>query len=114
MDCFVASLLAMTKEKRQGEKMPDRLKGKRAVVTAAAAGIGRACAVAFAREGATVIATDINESGIASLTKEGIAEGGKLDVRSTADVNAFAKRVGKVDILLNAAGFVHHGTILEC
>jgi 2-keto-3-deoxy-L-fuconate dehydrogenase len=94
--------------------MADRLKGKRAVITAAAAGIGRACAIAFAREGATVIATDINESGIASLAKEGIAETAKLDVRSTADVNAFAKRVGKVDILLNAAGFVHHGTILEC
>ncbi len=81
---------------------------------AAAAGIGRACAIAFAREGATVIATDINEAGIAGLTKEGIAEVAKLDVRNTADVNAFAKRVGKVDILLNAAGFVHHGTILEC
>ena len=94
--------------------MADRLKGKRAVVTAAAAGIGRACAIAFAREGATVIATDINEGGIAGLTKEGIAEVAKLDVRNTADVNAFAKRIGKVDILLNAAGFVHHGTILEC
>ena len=54
--------------------MADRLKGKRAVITAAAAGIGRACAIAFAREGATVIATDINEAGIAGLTKEGIAE----------------------------------------
>jgi 2-keto-3-deoxy-L-fuconate dehydrogenase len=94
--------------------MSDRLKGKRAVVTAAAAGIGRACAIAFAREGASVIATDINESGIASLTREGIAEVAKLDVRNTADVNAFAKRIGKIDILLNAAGFVHHGTILEC
>src|SRR6186997_2361310 len=94
--------------------MSDRLKGKRAVVTAAAAGIGRACAIAFAREGATVIATDINESGIATLAKEGIAETARLDVRNTAEVNAFAKRVGKIDILLNAAGFVHHGTILEC
>src|ERR1043165_5981004 len=94
--------------------MADRLKGKRAVVTAAAAGIGRACAIAFAREGATVIATDINEARIAGLPKEGIAEVAKLDVRNTADVNAFAKRIGKVDILLNAAGFVHHGTILEC
>ena len=56
--------------------MSDRLKGKRAVVTAAAAGIGRACAIAFAREGATVIATDINESGIATLGKEGVAEDG--------------------------------------
>ena len=94
--------------------MSDRLKGKRAVVTAAAAGIGRACAIAFAREGATVIATDINESGIANLNKEGIAETARLDVRNTADVNAFAQRVGKIDILLNAAGFVHHGTILDC
>ncbi|GIQ76702.1 SDR family oxidoreductase [Bradyrhizobium sp. RD5-C2] len=94
--------------------MSNRLKGKRAVVTAAAAGIGRACAIAFAREGATVIATDINESGIATLGKDGIAETARLDVRSTAEVNAFAKRVGKIDILLNAAGFVHHGTILEC
>ncbi len=94
--------------------MPNRLKGKRAVVTAAAAGIGRACAIAFAREGATVIATDINELGIASLAKEGVGETTKLDVRNTDDVNAFARRVGKIDILLNAAGFVHHGTILEC
>jgi 2-keto-3-deoxy-L-fuconate dehydrogenase len=103
-----------TKNSKENKKMADRLKGKRAVITAAAAGIGRACAIAFAREGATVIATDINESGIAGLAKEGIAETAKLDVRNTADVNAFAKRVGKIDILLNAAGFVHHGTILEC
>src|SRR6201992_1599653 len=94
--------------------MSDRLRAKRACVTAAAAGSARACAIAFAREGATVIATDINEKGIADLTKEGIAETAKLDVRNTADVNAFAKRVGKIDILLNAAGFVHHGTIMEC
>src|SRR5262249_28691939 len=94
--------------------MSDRLKGKRAVVTAAAAGIGRACAIAFAREGAAVIATDIDEKGIATLTKEGVAETARLDVRNTADVDAFAKRVGKIDVLLNAAGFVHHGTILEC
>ena len=74
-----------------------------------------------ARNGITVntispgyIATDINESGIATLSKDGIAETARLDVRSTADVNSFAKRVGKIDILLNAAGFVHHGTILEC
>src|SRR3954453_13013796 len=94
--------------------MSDRLKGKRAVVTAAAAGIGRACAIAFAREGATVIATDIDEKGIAILAREGIAETAKLDVRNTADVNAFAQRTGRTDILLNAAGFVHHGTILDC
>ena len=94
--------------------MSDRLKGKRAVVTAAAAGIGRACAIAFVREGATIIGTDIDEKGLATLAKEGVAETTRLDVRSTADVDAFAKRVGRIDVLLNAAGFVHHGTILDC
>ena len=54
--------------------MSDRLKGKRAFVTAASAGIGRACAIAFAREGATVIATDVDEKGLAALKSEGIAE----------------------------------------
>jgi 2-keto-3-deoxy-L-fuconate dehydrogenase len=94
--------------------MSDRLKGKRAFVTAAAVGIGRACAVAFAREGATVFATDIDESKLAALKSEGIAEVAKLDARDSAAVAAMAKRAGKTDILLNAAGFVHHGTVLEC
>jgi 2-keto-3-deoxy-L-fuconate dehydrogenase len=94
--------------------MSDRLKGKRAFVTAGAAGIGRACALAFAREGATVFATDIDDKGLASLTSEGVAEVAKLDVRDSAAVAAMADRAGRVDILLNAAGFVHHGTILEC
>ena len=94
--------------------MGDRLKGKRAFVTAGAAGIGRACALAFAREGATVFATDIDEKGLGSLAKEGVSEVARLDVRDTASVGAMAKRVGNVDILLNAAGFVHHGTVLEC
>src|SRR5213075_161977 len=94
--------------------MSDRLKGKRAFVTAAAAGIGRACALAFAREGATVFATDINETKLADLKREGIAEIAKLDARDSAAVAAIAKRAGKTDILLNAAGFVHHGTVLDC
>ncbi len=94
--------------------MSDRLKGKRAFVTAAAAGIGRACALAFAREGASVFATDIDEKALASLAKDGVSETARLDVRDTAAVAAMAKRVGKVDILLNAAGFVHHGTVLDC
>ena len=94
--------------------MADRLKGKRAFITAGAAGIGRACALAFTREGATVIATDIDEAGLASLKKEGVAEIYKLDVRDSAAVNAMASKVGKVDILLNAAGFVHNGTVLDC
>jgi 2-keto-3-deoxy-L-fuconate dehydrogenase len=94
--------------------MSDRLKGKRAFVTAAAVGIGRACAVAFAREGATVFATDIDEEKLALLKQEGVAEVARLDVRDTAAITAMAKRAGKTDILLNAAGFVHHGTVLDC
>jgi 2-keto-3-deoxy-L-fuconate dehydrogenase len=94
--------------------MGDRLKGKRAFVTAAAAGIGRASAIAFAREGASVFATDIDEKNLAALKSEGISDLAKLDVRDTAAVAAMAKRVGNVDILLNAAGFVHNGTVLEC
>jgi 2-keto-3-deoxy-L-fuconate dehydrogenase len=94
--------------------MSDRLKGKRAFVTAGAAGIGRACAIAFAREGASVFATDIDEKALASLAKDGVSEVAPLDVRDSAAVAEMAKRVGKIDILLNAAGFVHHGTVLEC
>jgi len=94
--------------------MSDRLKGKRAFVTAAAAGIGRACALAFAREGATVFATDIDETKLADLKREGVAETAKLDARDSAAVAAIAKRAGPTDILLNAAGFVHHGTVLDC
>ena len=94
--------------------MRDRLKGKRALVTAAAAGIGRASAIAFAREGATVFATDIDEKGLAALAGEGVKDVARLDVRDTSAVGAIARRVGKIDILLNAAGFVHHGTVLDC
>ena len=94
--------------------MSDRLKGKRAFVTAAAVGIGRACAVAFAREGATVFATDIDEPKLEALKGEGVAEVARLDVRDSAAVAAMARRAGKTDILLNAAGFVHHGTVLDC
>src|SRR3954452_23500432 len=94
--------------------MSDRLKGKRAFVTAAAVGIGRACAVAFAREGATVFATDIDETKLGALKSEGIAEVAKLDARDSVAVAAMAKRAGRTDILLKAAGFVHHGTLLDC
>jgi 2-keto-3-deoxy-L-fuconate dehydrogenase len=94
--------------------MSDRLKGKRAFVTAGAMGIGRACAIAFAREGATVIATDIDEKALALLAKDGVSEVARLDVRDSAAVDAMAERVGKIDILLNAAGFVHNGTVLDC
>jgi 2-dehydro-3-deoxy-L-fuconate 4-dehydrogenase len=94
--------------------MGDRLKGKVAVCTAAGAGIGRATAVALAREGARVIATDVNEALLGDLKGAGIAECAKLDVLDAQAVEALAKRLGSVDVLFNAAGFVHHGTVLEC
>ena len=90
--------------------MAGRLVGKTAVMTAAAAGIGRATAEAFAREGARVIATDIDLAGLAGL--EG--EKRKLDVRSTEAVEGLAREVGPIDVLFNCAGFVHHGTALDC
>jgi 2-keto-3-deoxy-L-fuconate dehydrogenase len=96
--------------------MADRLKHKTAIVTAAAQGIGRACAVAFAAEGAKVIATDIDTGKLDSLKAE---SGGKitirrLDVTKKDEIDSFAEETGAVDVLLNCAGFVHHGTILDC
>ncbi|WP_213686073.1 SDR family oxidoreductase [Roseicyclus sp.] len=90
-----------------------RLKGKRAFLTAAGAGIGRATARAFAAEGAEVIATDIDADAVAELTAEGI-RACQLDVTDGQAVQNMAKDIGRVDILFNCAGFVHHGTILEC
>ena len=91
-----------------------RLKGKTALVTAAGAGIGRASAVAFAREGAKVIATDIDELALDEVAEiEGI-ESRLLDVTSSEAVTAVVGELGSIDILLNCAGFVHHGSILAC
>jgi 2-keto-3-deoxy-L-fuconate dehydrogenase len=92
--------------------MSGLLAGKRAVVTAAAQGIGRAAAEAFRREGASVIATDINETKLAEVAAAGI-DVAKLDVLSEAAIKDFAARIGAVDVLFNCAGFVHAGTILE-
>jgi 2-keto-3-deoxy-L-fuconate dehydrogenase len=90
----------------------NRLKGKRAFLTAAGAGIGEATAIAFAAEGAEVIATDLNPRLIAGLKEKGVKETHTLDVRDSAAVNGLAEKVGPVDILFNCAGFVHHGTVL--
>jgi 2-keto-3-deoxy-L-fuconate dehydrogenase len=90
--------------------MAGRLAGKVAVLTAAAAGIGRATAEAFAAEGAKVIATDLNLDGLKGLA----GEPRQLDVRSSEAVAALAREVGPIDVLFNCAGFVHHGTILDC
>src|SRR5271167_2568173 len=91
-------------------RMAGRLAGKTALMTAAAAGIGRATAEAFQREGARVIATDIDVDGLAGLD----ADKRKLDVRSSEAVQALAREIGAIDVLFNCAGFVHHGTVLDC
>jgi 2-keto-3-deoxy-L-fuconate dehydrogenase len=91
-----------------------RLNGKVAFVTAAAQGIGRATALAFAREGAKVWATDINEQKLAELKgREGI-ETRRLDVLKDGDIGNLAKEVGTPNVIFNCAGFVHHGTIQQC
>jgi len=93
--------------------MTGRLQGKRAFITAVAQGIGRACAEAFAREGAEVVATDINAAKLEELSgRKGISVR-CLDARDPAAITATARDVGPIDALLNVAGFVHSGTVLE-
>ena len=90
--------------------MAGRLKGKIAVVTAAGQGIGRAIAEAFVAEGATVYASDLARDKLDDLKR---AKKAKLDVLSNRAVEAYAAMVGEIDILVNVAGFVHHGTVLD-
>ena len=90
-----------------------RMDGKRALVTAAGQGIGRASALAMAREGAHVIATDVNEAALASLAAEGL-ETRVLNVRDPQSIAATIAAAGRVDALFNCAGFVAAGTILDC
>jgi 2-keto-3-deoxy-L-fuconate dehydrogenase len=91
--------------------MAGRLKGKIAVVTAAGQGIGRAIAEMFVAEGATVYASDVDRSKLDGLAR---AKKAKLNVLSTRAVDAYAAKIGEIDILVNVAGYVHHGTVLEC
>ncbi len=94
--------------------MGDRLSGKTALVTAAAQGIGRATALAFAAEGAEVTATDINLDRLEELSgTPGIAVR-RLDVMDPQAVNSLATEMPPLDVLCNVAGFVHNGTILDC
>jgi 2-keto-3-deoxy-L-fuconate dehydrogenase len=95
----------------KGSAMTQRLANKIALVTAAGQGIGRATAEAYAREGARVIATDINEANLATLAGCTVR---RLDVTDPAAIAALAAELGPIDILFNCAGFVDGGTILDC
>ncbi len=94
--------------------MSGRLQGKTCLITAAAQGIGRATALAFAREGANVIATDINQAKLGELAGTAGIVTRRLDVMDQPAIAEMAQGVGPVDVLANCAGFVHHGTILDC
>lgn len=89
------------------------LEGKTVLVTAAAQGIGRASALAFARAGCKVYATDINEKALAELGGENRIVTHRLDVLDNAAVREAVDGIGPVDVLFNCAGYVHSGTILE-
>ena len=92
-----------------------RLENKNIVVTAAAQGIGRSTAIAFAKEGANVIATDINEEKLNEIkANHSNIETYKLDSTNKLDVENFCSSINNINILFHAVGFVHHGTILDC
>ncbi|MEQ8847690.1 SDR family oxidoreductase [Botrimarina sp.] len=95
--------------------MSDRLQGKRALLTAAGQGIGRATALAFAREGASVVATDIDAGALESLAAAAPGvQTAVLDARDASAIERVAADSGPLDVLFSCAGFVHHGTILDC
>src|SRR5688572_10924547 len=94
--------------------MAGRLAGKTAFITAAGQGIGRGAALAFAKEGAQVWATDLNPKLLAEIEGKDVIRTRALDATDEPAINKLAAEVGAVDVLFNCAGFVHHGTILDC
>ena len=92
-----------------------KLENKNIIVTAAGQGIGRATAIAYSKEGANVTATDINEKTLKSLNEEfPNIKVSTLDSTKNDAINNFFSKIDKVDVLFNAVGYVHHGTIMEC
>ena len=92
-----------------------RLDGKEVIITAAGQGIGKATAITFHNEGANVTATDINENTLSELNKEyPKIKVKKLDSTKNEDIKEFINTFSNIDVLFNAVGFVHHGTILDC
>jgi NAD(P)-dependent dehydrogenase (short-subunit alcohol dehydrogenase family) len=94
--------------------MANRLQGKRALVTAAGAGMGRAAVLAFVREGAQVVATDVNAASLEQYKENPAGHASRLDVTDPKAVEEFAAATGAVDVLFNCAGWVHQGSLLEC
>jgi len=94
--------------------MANRLQGRKALITAAGQGMGRAAAFAFAREGAQVIATDVNPALLQAFAGNAAITTSRLDVTDEKEVQAFVEKTGAVDILFNCAGWVHQGSILDC
>src|SRR5215470_17127000 len=92
----------------------NRLQGKTALVTAAGQGMGHAAALAFAREGASVVATDVKPELLQAFKDKPNIRTSRLDVLDDKEVAAFVEATGAVDILFNCAGWVHQGSILEC
>ena len=92
-----------------------KLENKNIIVTAAGQGIGRATAIAYSKEGANVTATDINEKTLKSLNEEfPNIKVSILDSTKNDEIKVFYSKIDKVDVLFNAVGYVHHGTIMEC
>jgi 2-keto-3-deoxy-L-fuconate dehydrogenase len=97
-----------------GRSVSGKLQRKTALVTAAAQGIGRATALAYAREGAAVIATDINAGKLGEIASTAGVKTRRLDVTDPSAIASLANEIATPHVLVNCAGFVHHGTILDC
>lgn len=95
------------------ESVLHRLTNKKTLVTGAGAGIGRAIAASFAAEGAIVTATDREPASFDELRAQGVADAIVLDVRDTLSIEVLAARLGGIDVLVNCAAIVHHGTVLD-